>query len=90
MAKEKTYIVVANCYYLRDTQILCPENKEIPKDTESDEFSALYGDDDNWRNFRQDAYLGYYKWPSDVEGLIKYVAKKKGLQPVTLSAFAIE
>lgn len=88
---EKIFIVVVNCYYLRDTQILCPNGKSIPDDTESDEFYDMYTDDDNWNNFRQDAYLGYYTWPAeDVERLKCYVAKNRGLDLMTLEAFPVE
>lgn len=87
----KTFIVVVDCYYLRDTQILCPEDKPLPPDTESDEFCDMYSDDNNWKNFRQDAYLGYYQWSAnDVEGLKQYVAHKRGLDPMTLDTFSIE
>ena len=90
-SKVKTYIAVADCYYLRNTQILCPEEKNIPTDTETDEFCNMYKNDDNWKNFRKDAYLGYYKWPEeDVEGLKQYIAKKNGLDVMTINVFPVE
>lgn len=91
IAKEKIYIVVADNYYLRDTQILCPEGKSLPNDTETDDFFNMYQNDDNWKHFRQDAYLGYYSWPvNDVEDLKSYVAHKHGLDPMTLNAYPVE
>lgn len=89
--EAKIFIVTVNCYYLKDTQILCPENVSIPTDAESNEHFDIYTNNDNWKNFRQDAYLGYYKWPAtDVEGLKRYIAKKRGLDPAILEAFPVE
>lgn len=88
--EESLYIVVVDNYYMRDTQVLCPEVKPIPS-TETAEFGAVYDDDGNWVNFSPSAYLGYYKWPKgETEGLKSYVAKRYGFDTTILNVISVD
>jgi len=88
--KSKTFIVVADSYYVRDSMILNPEEVAIPSDAESEEHFNIYNDDNNWQHIRQDLYLGCYEWPeNDKDGLKNYVAKMRGLDPAVIGLIAI-
>ena len=84
--KEKIYVAVIGCEYTRDTQIFSP--KEFP-DVESEEFCELYQMDDNWKNFRQDTYLGLYKWEDHPDKLRAKLANKFGISECIISLYDV-
>lgn len=86
--KTGKFLVLINSCYLRDTQVLNPE-ESIP-DGEAEEFTGVYEKDENWKDACIDGYLGVYDWnKADVSGLKAYVAKKCGLQETVLEVHEI-
>lgn len=86
------FIVVIEGYFIRDAQVFCPKDLEIPRNEEySDEICDRYEKDNDWADLSHpDVYLGVYTWDSsDVTGLLEYIGNKHGYPAGIIRAYKI-
>lgn len=89
---NKTYIVLLSSDYLRDTQVLSPDDFPLGFDLSDEDAVWEYACEPShhcWEDYAGSIFVDIVKAKSETEA-IKYIADKRGLHEMLLSAICVD